>query len=137
MDKNKRIIIVTSIIVFIIIVVFSIISINLIKKNKELKENDLYIVIKQKDLNGKENIIYKELFTSELKCEKTIDSIIRSGNSNKVVITNGTCYVTDTTCPTHSCESYIIKLDDGLFVSNTTISCLPNGLFISLESLTE
>lgn len=137
MDKNKRIIIVTSIIVFVIIAVFSIISINLIKKNKELKENDLYIVIKQKDLNGNENIIYKELFTSELKYEKTIDSIIRSGNSNKVVITNGTCYVIDTTCPTHSCENYIIKLDDGLFVSNTTISCLPNGLFISLESLTE
>ena len=137
MDKNKKIIIVTSIIVSVIIVVFSIISINLIKKNKELKENDLYIVIKQKDLSGNENIIYKELFTNELEYEETINSIIRDGNSNQVIIKNGSCYVTNTTCPTHSCESYVIKLDDGLFVSNTTISCLPNGLFISLESLTE
>ena len=137
MDKNKKIIIVTSIIVFVIIVVFSIISINLIKKNKELKENDLYILIKQKDLSGNENIIYKELFTNELEYEETINSIIRDGNSNQVIIKNGSCYVINTTCPTHSCESYVIKLDDGLFVSNTTISCLPNGLFISLESLTE
>ena len=103
------------------------------KNDKDTLELDSNI----QNVRLEENIIYKELFTSELKYEKTIDSIIRSGNSNKVVITNGTCYVTDTTCPTHSCESYIIKLDDGLFVSNTTISCLPNGLFISLESLTE
>ncbi len=137
MDKNKKIVIITSIIVFLVIVSFSIFSINLILKIKELKENDLYIVIKQKDLNGNENIIYKELFTNDLEHEQTINSLIRSGNSNKVVINNGTCYVTETTCPTHSCESYIIRLDDGIFVSNTTISCLPNGLFISLESLTE
>ena len=137
MDKNKKIIIITTIIVFLVIIAFSIFSINLILKNKKLKEDDLYIVIKQKDLSGNENIIYKELFTADLEYEQIINSIIREGNSNKVIIKNGSCYVTNTTCPTHSCESYVIRLEDGLFVSNTTISCLPNGLFISLESLTE
>ena len=88
-------------------------------------------------LNNKEIIIYKEKFTKDLEYESNIESLIRTSNYNKVIIKDGKCYVTNTTCPTHSCENYTINLEDGIFVSHTTISCLPNGLFISLEAYLE
>ena len=103
-------------------------------KNRELLDNDdLYLYIEQ-DINSTEKTLLYELkFTSDLRFDKVIESIINNGSSNRVVIENGICKVINTTCPTHSCESYVINLDGGLF-SATTITCLPNGLNISLET---
>ena len=133
MDK-KKVIILTSIIAFFIIVVFSIWSYRQILKNKELLDNDdLYLYIEQ-DLNASEKTLLYELkFTDDLNFDKVIESIINNGSSNRIVIENGICKVINTTCPTHSCESYVIDLDGGVF-NATTITCLPNGLYISLET---
>ncbi len=138
MDKqksNKTIIITTTILVIVFILAI-IISIIFIKKNNDLKNDPVDIVISQKQ--GNDIIeVYRELFTNELEYMHTFESFISPGKSNKVIIKNGECWIVNSTCPTHTCEDYRITNKKGIFNPSSTITCLPNGLYISLEAAKE
>ena len=134
MDK-KKIIILTSIIAVLIIGVFTFLSIRQIIKNKDLLDSDkLVLRIEQENSNKEKILLYEFEFTSDLVFEEDIYSLINTGSKNRLIIKDGVCKVVNTTCPTHSCESYIISLDGGIFANITSISCLPNGLFITLDT---
>lgn len=134
--KKKNVIIITTIIIGVLFILSFVVSTVLIKKNNALKDGDLYIVISQQD---GENIleVYRERFTDDLEYIYTYKSKINNGKENTVVIKNGECYIINSTCPTHSCEEYRITNKKGIFNSSTTITCLPNGLYISIEKIEE
>ena len=134
MDK-KKVILLTSVIAVLIIGVFTFLSIRQIIKNKELlNSNELILRIEQRNSDNERIVLYIFEFTEDLFFEENIVSLINEGGSNKLIISDGVCKVVNTTCPTHSCESYIIRLDGGIFSNTTSISCLPNGLYITLDT---
>lgn len=134
--KKKNVIIITVALLLLIFVSSIIVSIVMIKKNNSLKDSKLDIVISQQD-GDKIVEVYRERFTDELIYTYTYKSKINVGKENTVIIKNGECYIVDSTCPTHSCEEYRITNKKGIFNSSTTITCLPNGLYISIEKAEE
>lgn len=130
--KNKKTIIVISTIIFIIFIISIIISIKIINKNNQIKENNLVIVISQK-IDDEIKEVYREKLTDKLEYIYYYESYINKGKGNKVIIKNGKCYITESSCPTHSCENYLITNEKDFLNPSTTITCLPNGLYISLE----
>lgn len=130
--KNKKIIIITSVILLFIFILSIIISIRIINKNNKIKENNVIIVISQK-IDNEIKEVYREKFTDELKYIYYYESYINKGKGNKVIIENGKCYITESSCPTHSCENYLLTNEKDFLNPSTTITCLPNGLYISLE----
>lgn len=134
MEQKKKAIylsIISVAVVFIILLVFSIFK---IIENNRLKEGSIDIVISQKLENNETNVLFRDKFTDDLELELIVYSKISNGNSNTVIIKDGVCKVINTTCPTHTCEGYQITNKSSIFDSGTTISCLPNGLFITIES---
>lgn len=134
--KNKKTIFIVLGCLIIIFIVSIILSILIIKKNNKLKEKSIDIVISQK-IDGEIKEVYRAEFTNELEYIYYYESYINEGKGNKVIIKNGECYITESTCPTHSCESYLITNQKGILNPATTIICLPNGLYISLEQKEE
>lgn len=137
MDKKRKVITLTIILTVIITIMLSSVSIYLIIRNNNLKENDIDIVVYQRQEDGKELEIYRENFTNDLKVRKVINSKINSNASNELIIEKGMCRLINTTCPTHSCEGYLIKNTSSILDSAITISCLPNGLYITIEPTVE
>lgn len=135
-QKNNKTIIITTSILLTIFIVTIIISLIFIKKNNDLKNEPIDIVISQK--KGEEIVeVYRARFTDELEYMHTFESFINAGESNTVIIKNGECQIVNSTCPTHTCEDYRITNKKGIFNSSSTITCLPNGLYISLEAAKE
>lgn len=134
--KNKATIVVTISILLIIFIALTIFSIKLINDNNKLKEGKIDIVISQ--MQG-ENIVevYRAVFSDDLDYQHIYESNINPGKSNTIIIKNGECYIIDSTCPNHTCEDYRITNKKGIFNSSSTITCLPNGLYISLETSKE
>lgn len=137
LNKKALIFIIVGIIC-ILLVTFLVISIVINENNKKIKNGDnIYIVIEQQvDSNpsSPKQLLYKEKFTTELRYDVVLESVINPGHTNRVVIENGTCKVIESTCPTHSCEAYPIQLTTTLFNNNISATCLPNGLFIYLTN---
>lgn len=135
-QKNNKIIIITASILVLVFVVTILISAIFIKKNNDLKKEPIDIVISQ--MQDEEIIeVYRARFTNELEYNHTFESFINSGKGNTVIIKNGECFIVDSTCPTHTCEDYRLTNKKGIFNSSSTITCLPNGLYISLEAAKE
>ena len=136
---NKKTILSISITLGVItIIMFFSITLSLIinKRNKDLLNKDIYVVIYQYevidfniDTSNKPIELYRALFTNELKYEKTVYT--SDGNYNVINIENGIIKVTSSTCSDHLCEKFIISKEN--FINNTDIVCMPNGLVITLE----
>ena len=104
--------------------------------NKSKFNDNVYVVIYQYnvvdyniDLNSEPTILYKERFTEDLVYESIITNA--TGGINKVVIKDGVIKVTESNCRDALCENYTIFCDN--FLNNVDITCMPNGLIITLE----
>jgi len=138
MNKKKFVIILCIGITVIILGLLTFIMFMIEKDNLAVKNSDvIYIVIKQIDKDGNKEILYQAEFTDELTLEMVVESKISENGHNTVVISNGKCYVKDQNCPTKSCGKYLIERKTNIFNNNIDITCLPNGLYISLSNSIE
>lgn len=134
--KNKKTILVTVSILIILFLALSIVSLKLINDNNKLKEGKIDIVISQ--MQGETIVeVYRAAFSNDLNYQHIYESNINPGKANTVIIKNGECYIIDSTCPNHTCEDYRLTNKKGIFNSSSTITCLPNGLYISIETSKE
>ena len=137
MSKKTSIYVVSTLAVMSIILCIAFIGSFIVNKINNAKfENNVYVVIYQYnvidyniDLTSEPTILYKERFTQDLIYENTITN--SEGGINKVVIRNGNINVTESNCRDSLCEHYTITYNN--FLNNVDITCMPNGLIITLE----
>ena len=115
---------------------FAALSFFINQNNKDKFNGDVYVVIYQYEVidfninpNSKPVEVYRALFTEDLECEQVINN--NQGGTNTVYINDGVIKITHSNCRDHICENYIIKKDN--LLNNTDITCMPNGLIITLE----
>ena len=141
MSKEKKTILITSLIIFIIVLISLIIMVLGLRDNFKQKHNGtLYIVIKQYEVidghfkKGDEGIILFEApFTDELVYEEKIKT---KYGYNVVTIKNGKAYVKESNCPhphaLNGCMSNYITNDNN-FLDTALIRCMPHGIQIGWE----
>ena len=137
MDKKTGIAIGSALgIIGVLLCFFATLSFFINQNNKEKLNKDVYVVIYQYEVvdfninpNSTPIEVYRALFTEELVYEQVINN--NQGGSNTVYIKDGVIKVTHSNCRDHICENYIIKKEN--LLNNTDITCMPNGLIITLE----
>ena len=137
-SKDKKTILITSIIIGFILLICIIVSIIINNLNAKFKNDIEYIYIYQyevKDFNidyNSEKILYKKI---KFDYNTNYDEIITSLdglNYNHIVIKNGQVLVNDSSCVNKICMKSVIKYKQSL-LNNLDIICMPNGLVITLE----
>jgi len=134
--NTRKIIIFTTIFLFISSCIVSIIIIGINKSILDKNTKELYIYQYTVDnYNFKKNeepILYKKIdFNKETQYEETIYSLDNS-HYNTVVINNGKVYISSSDCTYKYCMNEVIDLDEGL-INNIDITCLCNGLYIVIK----
>lgn len=137
MKKSVKIIIgAISAFINFVIVATAVASIYIQQNNKKLFNNSYVVIYQYEVINFNINMdsepveIYREKFSKDLTYEAVITSLNKR-ETNKVVIKNGSIYISESSCYNKVCQHTKIKYGE-LFV-NTEIVCMPNGLIIKLE----
>ncbi len=139
MKKEKKIILISSLIVTFIILVTILVSIYFNKYNQRIKQNDeLYLVIYQYqtidynfDLDIEPVIFQKIKFNKETNLELEIISLDHK-YTNYLCIRAGRAYIKEANCFNQICLNDVITYDVDI-INNLNITCMPSGLFICLE----
>lgn len=142
MTKDKKIILITSIVIGIIIVIsFVLMGFNLYNNWLDKKRDGvLYIVIKQYEvvddhfkIGDEGTIIFEAPFTDELYYHKKIET---KYGYNTILIENGKASVIDADCPNpyslNGCMSGVITNDNN-FLDIALIRCMKHGISIGWE----
>ena len=140
MNKEKKIINYISLVIVIILLFSTVLSFIFYMKNKKIKDSDIiYLCIYQYetiDFNfnlAKDPVLLEKYeFTKDLYLELSIKSI-DCNYYNNIYVHDGKCYITDANCLNQICTKSIISLDNTIF-NTTSISCMPSGLYICIES---
>lgn len=150
MEKNKKVIISTSCIIVVILLISLMFSVVVNCRNALLKKNAVDVVIYQlhvKDFSiinpNEKTLYYRTRFTKDTTYDEVIYAIDNSKNYNRVVINNGTIYISEANCYNHICEKTVITLDannchgTANLLNPVVITCQPHGLIITLEAALE
>ncbi len=142
MTKDKKIILITSIIIGLIVIISFVLTGFKLYNNWQRKNSDgvLYIVIKQYEvvdehfkIGDEGTIIFEAPFTDDLYYYKKIET---KYGYNTILIENGKALVVDANCPNpHSlngCMNGIITNDES-FLDISLIRCMQHGISIGWE----
>lgn len=139
MKKEKKVILLSGLIVFFILIIALGASIYFNYYNQKLKQKDnLYLVIYQYQTiqnhfnNELEPVIYQKInFTYDTNLELDIISLDQK-YTNHLCIHQGKAYISEANCFNQICLNDLITLDVDI-INNLNIVCMPSGLLICLE----
>lgn len=139
MKKEKKVILLSGLIVFFILIIAVGASIYFNNYNQKLKQNkELYLVIYQYQTienhfnNELEPVIYQKInFTYDTNLELDIISLDQK-YTNHLCVKQGKAYISEANCLNQICLNDLITLDIDI-INNLNIVCMPSGLLICLE----